>query len=121
MYSIYFKEQKSYFDIISIAFEINLKVFHIKYKMWTNVYSNILNNLSNHLINNIKIIYVFGYKVTQVLIVTIDEKCYGFGQNSFAVLGLGHNRQVKEPKIIEELCYKQIISFANGLYDVMAL
>jgi hypothetical protein len=53
--------------------------------------------------------------------VTIDEKCYGFGQNSFAVLGLGHNRQVKEPKIIEELCYKQIISFANGLYDVMAL
>jgi alpha-tubulin suppressor-like RCC1 family protein len=28
---------------------------------------------------------------------------------------------VREPKIIKELCYKQIISFANGFYHVMAL
>jgi alpha-tubulin suppressor-like RCC1 family protein len=59
--------------------------------------------------------------VTQVLIVTKDDKCYGFGQNEFGVLGLGHDIQVKELKIIEELCCKQIISFANGYSHVMAL
>ncbi len=89
--------------------------------MSTYIDEKVFNNLSNHLINNIKIIYVFGYKVSEVLIVTKDDKCYGFGQNEFGELGFGHNRQVKEPKIIEELCYKQIISFANGLYHVMAL
>jgi alpha-tubulin suppressor-like RCC1 family protein len=89
--------------------------------MSTYIDSNVFNNLSNHLINNIKIINVFGYKVTEVLIVIKDDKCYGFGQNNWGVLGLGHDIQVKEPKIIEELCNKQIKSFANGLYHVMAL
>jgi alpha-tubulin suppressor-like RCC1 family protein len=89
--------------------------------MSTYIDENVFNYLSNDLINNIKIIYVFGYKATEVLIVTKDDKCYGFGENEFGVLGLGHERQVKEPKIIEELCYKQINSFANGWYHVMAL
>jgi alpha-tubulin suppressor-like RCC1 family protein len=89
--------------------------------MSTYIGSSVLNDLSNHLMNNIKIIYVFGYKVSEVFIVTKDDKFYGFGENTDGVLGLGHNRQVKKPKIIEELCYKQIISFANGWHNVMTL
>jgi alpha-tubulin suppressor-like RCC1 family protein len=72
-------------------------------------------------INNINILFVFSYKVTEDLIVTKNDKCYGFGQNDCGVLGLGHNRLVREPKIIEELCSKQIISFANCFYHMMAL
>jgi hypothetical protein len=83
--------------------------------------SNFMNVLSNHFINNINILFTFSYKVTEVLIVTKDDKCYGFGQNDCRVLGLGHDRQVREPKIIEELCFKQIISFANCFYHVMTL
>jgi hypothetical protein len=56
--------------------------------------------------------------VTEVLFVIKDDKCYGLTDG---VLVLGHNRQVREPKIIEELCYKQIISFTNDFYHVMAL
>ncbi len=52
---------------------------------------------------------------------TKDDKCYGFGENDFEVLGLSHNRNVNEPKIIEELYYKHIISFTNGLLHVIAL
>ncbi len=37
------------------------------------------------------------------------------------MLVLGHKRQVREPKIIEELCDKLIISFANGLFLMIAL
>ncbi len=59
--------------------------------------------------------------MTEALVVTKDDKCYGLGQNSRGALGLGHNRQVKEPKIINELCDKQIIKFTNGLWHVLAL
>jgi hypothetical protein len=38
------------------------------------------------------------------LVVTKDDKCYDFGENTGGVLDLGHNRQVREPKIINELC-----------------
>ncbi len=34
---------------------------------------------------------------------------------------MGRKRQVREPKLIEELWYKQIINFAHCLYYVMAL
>jgi alpha-tubulin suppressor-like RCC1 family protein len=78
-------------------------------------------SFKNDFINNIKILFIFSHKVTEVLIVTKDDKCYGFGQNDYRVLGLGHDRQVREPKIIEELCYKQIISFTNYFYHVLAL
>jgi alpha-tubulin suppressor-like RCC1 family protein len=89
--------------------------------MSTNNESNVLSQLSNDFINNINIIFIFDHNLTEILFVTKDDKCYGFGENDLGVLGLGHNRQVKEPKIIEELCYKQIISFANSSHHVMAL
>ncbi len=43
--------------------------------------SNVFNKLSNDLKNNIKIICVFWYKVSEILIMTKDDKCYVFGQN----------------------------------------
>jgi alpha-tubulin suppressor-like RCC1 family protein len=68
----------------------------------------------NKYIKNINILFIFCYKVTEVLFVTKNDKCYGFGQNDWGVLGLGHNRQVREPKIIDELCYKQMIRFSTS-------
>jgi E3 ubiquitin-protein ligase HERC2 len=59
--------------------------------------------------------------VTEVLVVTKDDKCYAIGQNTDGVLGLGHDRQVTEPKIVNELCDKQIIKFTNGFSHVLAL
>ncbi len=56
--------------------------------------------------------------MTELLFVAKDDKCYGLTDG---VLVLGHNRQMREPIIIEELCYKQIISFTNGFHHVMAL
>jgi hypothetical protein len=32
---------------------------------------------------------------------------------------LGLDGQMREPKIIQDLCYKQIISFGNDLFFVM--
>jgi alpha-tubulin suppressor-like RCC1 family protein len=82
---------------------------------------NAFNKISDHFLINIKIIYVFGHKVTECLVVTKDDKCYAFGENDYGVLGLGHNKQVREPKIINELCDKQIIKFTNGFNHVLAL
>jgi E3 ubiquitin-protein ligase HERC2 len=82
---------------------------------------NSLNKISDHFLINIKIIYVFGYKETKVIVVTKDDKCYAFGQNTDGVLGFGHDRQVRKPKIVNELCDKQIIKFTNGFWHVLTL
>ncbi len=57
-------------------------------------------------------------RVTEVLLVTKDDKWY---ELTDWLLVWGHKRQVRETKIIKELCYKQIISFTNDLFLVMAL
>ncbi len=36
-------------------------------------------------------------------------------------IGFDHKRQVREPKVIEELCDKIIINFANHLFLMIAL
>jgi hypothetical protein len=77
-------------------------------------------NVKNEFINNIDIIFIFGHKVTEVLFLTKDDKCYEFRKCEIEELGLSHNRQVREPKFIEKLCYKQIISFANVFSHVMS-
>ncbi len=76
---------------------------------------DVFNKLSDDFLRNIQIIHVFGNKVTEVL-VTKDDKCYAFGENGCGVLGLGHDRQVKVPKIVKELCDKQIIKFSNEIF-----
>ena len=70
----------------------------------------------------IKILYVFEcFKGYSVLIITIDDKVFGFGNNDCGVCGLGHEIVVKEQQIIEELCDKSVIQFYNGMRFVLAL
>ncbi len=57
-------------------------------------------------------------RVTKVLFVAKDDKCYALIDG---VLVLRHKRQGREPKIIEKLCYEQIISIADDLFLAMAL
>ena len=39
-----------------------------------------------------------------MLLITRDDRVYGFGPNKYGVLGLGYEGKVKEPTIITELC-----------------
>ena len=58
---------------------------------------------------------------TNVLLVTIDDKVFGMGENYCGVLGLGHDLCVEEPEIIPELCDKKFIEFHHGIYFVLGL
>ena len=79
-------------------------------KNFTICNNNILNNFS------IKYIHVFDDKIGfNVLFVTMDDEVFGYGSNQWGVCGLGHNKNVKDPQIIPELCDKNIQQFYNGL------
>ena len=56
-----------------------------------------------------------------ILFVTTDDKVYSFGSNQFGVCGLGHNKNVKYPEIISELCDKNIHQFHNGYTFALGL
>ena len=79
---------------------------------------------NNNNINNfsIKSIHIFnddnGFNV---LFVTNEDKVFGFGSNQFGVCGLGHNKNVKDPQIIPELCDKNIQQFHNGFDFVLGI
>ena len=78
--------------------------------------------ISNDIKKVIKSFYVFDdRKGNNVLFVTLNDKVFGFGSNSYGVCGFGHQMVVKEPKIIEELCDKSVIQFYNGMYTAFAL
>ncbi len=91
---------------------------------------HVLNELNDDFKQRVKILYVCeNYKYENkwfpkgynVLIVTQDDKTYALGNNTFSQLGFGHNRVVKEIRIVKELCDQQIINFANGEYHCVAL
>ena len=89
---------------------VNLESFEICAKIPENIKTKI------------KCFYIFNEsKISNVLYVTIDDKVFGFGANINGVLGLGHNRAVNTPTIIQELCNKYIIEFFNGMNFVIAL
>ncbi len=48
--------------------------------MLTFIDLNAFNKISDHFLINIKIIYFFGHKVTEVLVVTKGDKRYAFGK-----------------------------------------
>ena len=78
--------------------------------------------ISNDTKKVIKRFYVFDdEKGYNVLFVTLNDKVFGFGSNSYGVCGFGHQMVVKEPKIIEELCNKSVIQFYNQKYSAFAL
>ena len=85
---------------------------------------NIFDNIPNDLKSIIKSFYVFNdYFVESVtaLFVTIDDKVFGFGENSCGVFGQGYDRVMKEPLIITELSDKGVKEFFNGLDFVLCL
>ena len=79
---------------------------------------------NNSNINNFSIKYINIFDDQNgfnVLFVTNDDNVYGFGSNQFGSCGLGHNKSVKDPKIIPELCDKNIQQFFNGFSFVLGL
>ncbi len=82
---------------------------------------DVLKELNDEFRQRVKILYVFEDNIKyNVLIVTKDDKTYGFGVNSWGQLGLGHNRAVNEIQNVGELCDQQIIDFANGFCHCIA-
>ena len=82
----------------------------------------ICNNNNN--INNfsIKFVHIFDdQNGFNVLFVTNDDKVFGFGSNQWGVCGSGHNKNVKDPQIIPELCDKNIQQFHNGFDFVLGI
>jgi RCC1 and BTB domain-containing protein len=77
---------------------------------------DVLNELNDEFKQRVKILYVFKDYENElnVLIVTKDDKTFGFGQNS--QLGF----ELNEIQIVEELCDQQIIDFANGFSNCIA-
>ena len=79
---------------------------------------------NNNNINNFSIEYIHIFDDKNgfnVLFVTNEDKVYGFGSNQWGVCGLGHNKNVKDPQIIPELCDKNIQQFYNGLDFALGL
>ena len=73
----------------------------------------------------IKYYYIFAdskhYKRYNVLYVSHDNNVFGFGYNSFGVLGLAHDKKVKMPTEIYELSFRDINEFHNGKKFVLAI
>ena len=82
----------------------------------------VLNDLKEDFKQNIKILYVFKdyWNKENVFLVTNDDKVYCFGSNSYGLLGFGHDNEVNELTLNQELSHKQIIDFKNSYYHVIA-
>ena len=78
--------------------------------------------LSEDFKQNIKLLYVFkDYNNKEnVFLVTNDDKVYCFGSNTNGLLGFGHENEVKELTLNQDLSHKQIIDFKNSEYHVIA-
>src|SRR5882724_5734167 len=82
---------------------------------------SIFNTVANELKQQIKYFYIFVHFRRNVIFITSDDKVFGFGDNYWGCLGLGHENEVKEPQIINELCFKKIIQIYNGMEFALAL
>ena len=109
-------EEKLVETITERYIEHEIPIFSDTLKSFTICNNSNLNNFA------IKYIHIFddnnGFNV---LFVSMDDNVYGFGSNQWGVCGFGHNKNVKDPQIIPELCDKNIQQFHNGLGFVLAL
>jgi RCC1 and BTB domain-containing protein len=80
----------------------------------------ILQDLEPKFASNIKFVCIFGENSDEVLLVTKDDFVFGFGSNRNGCLGLG-NDSTLEPKVVEELCHKEIIDMSYGWNYVIVL
>ena len=79
---------------------------------------------NNNNINNFSIKYIHIFDDNNgfnALFVTNEDKVLGFGSNQFGVCGLGHNKNVKDPQIIPELCDINIQQFHSGFDFVLGI
>ena len=82
---------------------------------------DICKNLDNNEYS-IKYIHIFNENIGfNALFVTNEDKVFGFGSNERGVCGLGHNENVEDPQIIDQLCYKGIQQFYNGFDLVLGI
>ena len=80
----------------------------------------IFSKVSVDLKKNIKYFHVFN-DGKSVLIVTLDDRVYGCGDNVCGMLGLGHYNYVNREREINELTNQRIIQFHIGNNFVIAL
>ena len=82
----------------------------------------LLNCVEDDIKETIKLFFVFSYgKNRNILFVTKDDQVFGLGDNEFGVCGIGHNRAVKEPELIQELCEQNVKEFFRGFNFALAL
>ena len=129
-----YKTTKEYF---SEKFKITYRTFHIHHdkinsilsscKLITMKYSSnykrlddkiekfeISAKISKSLKCIVRYFHVFDDNGENLIFVTSDDKVFGIGKNHDGVLALGHEFEVKEPKIIQELCDKKVKEFYFG-------
>ena len=96
-----------------ISQELNTNIEKIK--IWRKIDENIK--------IQIKYFYVFNdyNSITNVLLITLDDRVFGFGSNYGGVLGLGHKNEMNEVTEIPELKGNNIKEFYNGLEFVIAM
>ena len=82
---------------------------------------SVLHKLKPQVVNKIKFCSIFGDSGNEVLLVTDDDRVLAFGANRYGCLGLGHNQEVSEPQVIDELCFKQVVDIAYGYKHVVVL
>ena len=109
-------EKESFENIIGKYIQNEITISNLILKNFTICKNPNLNNFT------IKYFHIFddnnGFNI---LFVSKEDKVYSFGSNQFGSCGLGHNKNVKDPQIIPELCYKNIEQFSNGLDFVLGI
>ncbi|OTF71950.1 hypothetical protein BLA29_010595, partial [Euroglyphus maynei] len=83
----------------------------------------ILHRLKHSFLQKIQSFLVFGDRGTEVLIITVDDFIYTFGENKWPSLPLGHRERIdsESPEEIVELKKQKIIDIVYGQRHVMAL
>ncbi|CAG2110227.1 unnamed protein product [Medioppia subpectinata] len=69
----------------------------------------------------IKVLAVFGDNGDEVIVVTADDRVYGFGTNRFGRLGLGVNGLIARPQLNATLTGKKITKICYGLGHCIGL
>ena len=86
-----------------------------KFEIWRKIDENI----------KIQIKYFYAFNdynsLTNVLLITFEDKVFGFGNNIFGVLGFGHMNEMNEVTEVPELKGNNIKEFYNGLEFVIAM
>ncbi|XP_018308499.1 RCC1 and BTB domain-containing protein 1 [Mycetomoellerius zeteki] len=75
----------------------------------------IFNSLESQFLSQIHMVLVYGTLGNEALIVTKDKMVYGLGNNVNGCLGIGDEDATLDPKKVEDLCGKDIKTFAYGI------